>query len=210
MLPAQVAISGYLPPGLSSALIRDAGCYDGAIGIASVTVDRSGRVQRLESSRINTPSRCLNAIATMIGLSFFDPESVKSTPTDDQFVILKAPKEAPCFDATSLTSDAMARPRRAGDSFSSPAVARRTDPIVSNDVRQSLKKDDPHEFYIVVDSVVAPTGCLRGVQLVKQSPIAAVNASALAALSQWKFRPATEDGIPVAAEYNLTIRFRMP
>lgn len=210
VLPAQVAISGYLPPGLSSALIRDAGCYDAAIGIASVTVDRSGRVQRLESSRINTPSRCLNAIATMIGLSFFDPESVKSTPTDDQFVILKAPKEAPCFDATSLTSDAMARPRHAGDSFSSPAVARRTDPIVSNDVRQSLKKDDPHEFYIVVDSVVAPTGCLRGVQLVKQSPIAAVNASALTALSQWKFRPATEDGIPVAAEYNLTIRFRMP
>ncbi len=191
-------------------MIREAGCNESAIGLASVTVDRAGRVQRLETSRIVTPSRCLNAIASMIALSFFDPESVSSAPTDGQFVILKAQHQTPCFDATSLASEAMARPRRAGDAFTSPSVARRTDPVVSNEVRQSLKRDDPHEFYIVVDSVVAPAGCLRGVQLVRQSPIAAVNASALTALAEWKFRPATEDGVPVAAEYNLTIRFRMP
>jgi TonB family protein len=210
VLPAQVAISGYLPPGLSDALIRQAGCNEAAIGLASVTVDRSGRVQRLETSRIVTPSRCLNAIASMIALSFFDPESVTSAPTDGQFVILKAQHETPCFDATSLTAGAMARPRRAGDSFTSPAVSRRTDPVVSNELRQSLKPDDPREFYIVVDSIVSPSGCLQGVQLVRQAPIAAINASALTALSGWKFRPATEDGVPVAAEYNLTIKFRMP
>jgi TonB family protein len=210
VMPSQVAISGYLPPGLSDVLIRDAGCFDSAIGLASVTVDRSGRVQRLEASHVVTQRRCLDAIATMITLSFFDPESVTSAPTDEQFVILKAPKEAPCFDATPLTYEAMARPRRAGDAFTAPSITRRTDPIVSNAVRQSIKRDDPHEFTIVIDSIVAPTGCIRGVQLVKQSPIAAVNASALAALSQWKFRPAMEDGVPVPAEYNLTIHFRMP
>ena len=208
--PAQVVISGYLPPGLSNALIRDAGCYEPAVGLASVTVDRAGRVQRLEASHINTPSRCLHAIATMIGLSFFDPESVTSAPAEEQLVILKAPKDAPCFDATSLTSDAAARPRHAGDSITAPSVARRSDPIVSNDVRQSLKPDDAHDFYIVVDSVVAPAGCIRSVQLVKQSPIGAVNASMLAALSQWRFHPATEEGVPVPAEYNLTIHFRLP
>ena len=146
----------------------------------------------------------------MIALSFFDPESVTSAPTDGQFVILKAQHQTPCFDATSLTAGAMARPRRAGEVSTAPAITRRTDPAVSNELRQSLKPDDPHEFYIVVDSTVSPSGCLRGVQLVRQSPIAAINASALTALSGWKFRPATEDGVPVAAEYNLTIRFRMP
>jgi TonB family protein len=208
--PAQVAISGYLPPGLSNALIRDAGCYESAVGLASVTVDRVGRVQRLEASRINTPSRCLNAIATMITLSFFDPESLASAPAEEQLVILKAPKDAPCFDATSLASDQPARPRREGDSVTAPFITRHTDPLVSNEVRQSIKQDDPHDFYIVVDSVITPAGCVRGVQLVKQSPIAAVNASALLALSQWKFHPATEDGVPVPAELDLTIHFRMP
>src|SRR5207244_12939905 len=118
-----------------------------AVGLASVTVDRAGRVQRLETSHIATPSRCLSAIATMIGLSFFDPESVTSAPADEQFVILKAQRQAPCFDATPLTSDARSRPRRAGDAFTAPAIARRTEPTISNDVRQSIKDGDPREFY---------------------------------------------------------------
>src|SRR5262249_6114978 len=69
--PAQIAISGYLPPGLSDALTREANCNDAAVGLASVTIDRAGRVQRLETSHVNTPSRCLSAIASMIALSFF-------------------------------------------------------------------------------------------------------------------------------------------
>jgi TonB family protein len=208
--PAQLAIGGYLPPGLSSALIRDADCYEPAVGLASVTVDRAGRVRRLEASHIHTPSRCLNAIATMISLSFFDPESITSTPVDEQVVILKTPKNAPCFDATSLTSAGAARPRSAGDTVTAPTIARHTDPQVSSDMSQSLKRDDPRDYYIVVDSVITPDGCIRGVQLVKQSPIGAVNASALTALSEWRFHPATEDGVPVPAEYNLTIHFRLP
>jgi TonB family protein len=210
VMPAQIALSGYLPPGLSQALVREANCREAAVGLASVTVDRAGRVQRLEASHVATPARCLQAIATMIGLSFFDPESVTSAPAEEQLVILKAPKEAPCYDAISLASDAVARPRRPGDAATAPTVARRIEPLISNDLRQSLQPDDPREFYIVVDSVVAPAGCIRSVQLVKQSPIGAINASALAALSQWRFRPAMEDGVPVPAEYNLTIRFRMP
>jgi TonB family protein len=210
VMPAQVGISGYLPPGLSQALVREANCHEAAVGLASVTVDRAGRVQRLEASHVATPQRCLQAIATMVGLSFFDPESITSAPTEEQLVILKAPKEAPCYDAISLASDGVARPRRSGDSATAPTVARRIDPLISNDLRQSLERDDAREFYIVVDSVVTPAGCIRGVQLVKQSPIGAINASALAALSQWRFHPAMEDGVAVPAEYNLTIRFRMP
>src|SRR5437763_1402923 len=49
VFPAQVAISGYLPPGLTDALIREANCSEPAVGLASVTVDRAGRVQRLET-----------------------------------------------------------------------------------------------------------------------------------------------------------------
>jgi TonB family protein len=209
VMPAQLVISGYLPPGLTQAVIRDAGCREPAVGLASVSIDRAGRVTRLEASHVQTPPKCLSAIATLIGLSLFEPQTVTSNATEEQLVIAKPPKDVPCLDATSLSAEVGDMVRSATSGIVAPSPSHRVDPILPQDARASLKDDDPRDFYMVVDSTIAPSGCIRGMRIIKQSPYGAFNAAALAALSQWKFHPATDDGTPVAATTNVTVHFKL-
>ena len=61
---------------------------------------------------------------------------------------------------------------------------------------------------IVIEAVIARTGCVRDVRVIKQSPSGDLNSAAVSAISKWKFKPGTLDGQPVDVLFNLTVSYR--
>jgi len=205
--PAQLSFAGLLPPGLTAAIIDNANCDEAAVGLARIEVDRNGRVRQFEASHVSTPKRCLSAFATIIGLSFFDPETISSAATDEQIVIVKPPKDAPCTDAMPMSGSQAEEAFRITSGVAPPQLSKRVDPVISADLRKSIT--GKHNFAATVESVVSPSGCVRQMRLVNQTPYPAMNASALLALSQWKFKTGTRDGEPVPVVMNVNVVFRV-
>jgi len=61
---------------------------------------------------------------------------------------------------------------------------------------------------VVVAMIVTPEGRVRDVKIAK-SLDEGLNKQALAAVSTWKFEPATKDGKPVAVHLNVDVSFRV-
>lgn len=212
--PAELMIGGFLPPGLSEAMTRDYGCNQSLVGTANVSVDRAGRVRRFDAKvgspvAGSSPGRCLDAMTNLIALSFFDPETTSSS-TSDQILIAKPPKGAPCMDATSMSAAAAAdRAMRPGGGVVEPEIAKTVDPAFPKDVAKSMTDKKAWDHYVVVQSTVDTSGCVRQMRLVRQSPYPALNASALEALAQWRFKPGTVDGTPVPVTFDVAIHFKL-
>jgi hypothetical protein len=205
--PGQLVFSGLLPPGLSEAIIDGANCDEAAVGLARIQVDRSGRVRQFEASHVTTPKRCLSALATIIGLTFFDPSTISSANADDQIVIVKPPHDAPCTDAMPISTSFGESAARVSSTVSAAVIAKRVEPVISQDLRKSITGS--HKFTATVESVVTSSGCVRQMRLVNQTPYAGMNAAALLALSQWKFTSGTRDGEPVPVIMNVNVVFRV-
>jgi len=60
---------------------------------------------------------------------------------------------------------------------------------------------------VILRCVISHDGCVRAVQLIKQSPYPEVNAAAVIAVAQWTFEPGRLRGVPVEVEFNLTVNF---
>lgn len=61
---------------------------------------------------------------------------------------------------------------------------------------------------VIVEAIIDKTGRVRHVRVLKPLPMG-LDQSAVEAVSQWKFKPATLHGRPVDVYYNLTINFRL-
>jgi TonB family protein len=206
--PPQLTISGFLPPGLSDAVMRDYGCKDSLVGTAKVSVDRAGRVRHFESSVAQSPSRCLDAMSNLIAMSLFDPESTSSS-TSDQLIIVKPAGHAPCMDATPMSIASADRALRPGGGVTEPEIAKSVDPDFPKDVAKAMTDKRVWDHYVVIQSTVDAQGCVRQMRLVRQAPYPALNAAAIEALSQWRFRPGTSDGTPAPVTFDVAIHFKL-
>lgn len=61
---------------------------------------------------------------------------------------------------------------------------------------------------VIVRAVIAEDGSVEEVEALKELPLG-LTESAVEAVKQWRFEPATLDGEPIAVYYNLTINFRL-
>jgi len=147
-------------------------------------------------------------MTNLIALSFFDPETTSSS-TSDQIVIVKPPKGAPCMDATPIAAGAIDRALRPGGGVTEPEIAKTVDPAFPKDVVTSMTDKQAWDHYVVIQSTVDTTGCVRQMHLVRQSPYPALNAAAIEALSQWRFRPGTADGVPAPVTFDVAIHFKL-
>jgi TonB family protein len=66
------------------------------------------------------------------------------------------------------------------------------------------------EGKVVIESILTESGVLRNVLLLQPGPSAGLDASALDAICDWRFKPATLQGIPVRVYYTLTVNFEVP
>lgn len=62
---------------------------------------------------------------------------------------------------------------------------------------------------VIVQASIDTAGNVTDVKVLKPLPMG-LDRAAVAAVKKWKFQPATLDGTPVAAYYNLTVNFRLP
>jgi protein TonB len=192
------------PPGLAEALMKKLTCADSWLGVARATVDRVGRVQTLDLADVGTTGDCKTALQTLIRLSLAEPAQLTSPLSAEDLVVVKPRGEALCFDAAPVekTSGAHGILRVSGD-VKAPVVVTRVEPLFPEKAREQMKG----MISVVAQSVVTRSGCVRDVRLVSQSPWPDLNAAAIFALSQWKFKPGTLDGAPVDVVFNLTVRF---
>jgi TonB family protein len=93
---------------------------------------------------------------------------------------------------------------RTNAQLSAPAPIRKVDPKYPQDlVRQHVQGE------VILYGVIRADGSVDSIQLVK-SLDKQIDANSIEAFRQWKFRPATKDGQPVAIEAIVHIPFREP
>ena len=51
-------------------------------------------------------------------------------------------------------------------------------------------------------------GNVRDVEILKDLPMG-LGSKAVEAVRKWKFQPATQDGVPIAVDHNLSVSFRL-
>ncbi len=61
---------------------------------------------------------------------------------------------------------------------------------------------------VILQAIVDTVGNVTDVEVIKGLPLG-LTESAIEAVSEWKFRPATLEGMPVAVFYSLTVSFRV-
>jgi TonB family protein len=81
-----------------------------------------------------------------------------------------------------------------------------TPPRISHRVEPKISRSDASPAYACLEAVVQVDGTLKDVKVVKTSGTA-MTTEALAAVRQWKYMPATRNG--VAIPYPISIAFTM-
>ena len=196
-----------LPAGLAEAILKKTRCGDLWIGLARATVDRAGRVQTLDAKNIGSTAGCQRALEAMLRLSLAYPEQITAGLTSNNLLVVKPGGRSGCYDEDPL-SDTIA-PReclRMCYGVKPPEVVKRVEPRFPSSVRREMQSGS---VVVIAEAVITKQGCMSDVRLLSQSEWPELNSAAVLALSQWKFKPATLDGVPVDAIFNLTMSFKM-
>ncbi|MDH3746320.1 MAG: energy transducer TonB, partial [Acidobacteriota bacterium] len=92
--------------------------------------------------------------------------------------------------------------------------------FVKGDITHPRKVNAPHPFYtevarkeriqglVILQALITETGEVEEIEVLKGLPYG-LEETAIEALKQWTFEPATLDGKPVSVYYNLTFNFRL-
>ena len=107
------------------------------------------------------------------------------------------------FGACALQAQTVDRPLQVGGSVKAPVLTKQVDPKYS---RSLFSK--PKEGTTLVGLVVDETGTPVRLHIVKSAD-KKLDDAALAAVSQWRFKPAMKDETPVAVELNVSVDFRV-
>ncbi|HEX2061855.1 MAG TPA: energy transducer TonB, partial [Thermoanaerobaculia bacterium] len=191
-----------LPPGLAEKIFAKTRCSDSWLGVASVTVDRVGRVQDVATKRVYTSPRCAEVLETLLRLSFADPTRIGAPMSTDQFQVVKGTGHG-CFDEAPVDDVPGGELLRAGGNVVAPVVIERVEPQYP---RGSFQRRS--SGMVMAEAIITRTGCVRDVRVVAQSHAGELNSAAVLALSKWKFKPGTLDGQPVDVLFHLTINFK--
>ncbi|MEA2465563.1 MAG: periplasmic protein TonB [Acidobacteriota bacterium] len=94
-------------------------------------------------------------------------------------------------------------PVRVGGNVKAPTIITRVDPDYTEIARKARIAG-----VVIIEAVIDRQGNVTEARILKPLPMG-LDQQALAAIRQWKFRPGTLNGQPVAVYYNLTVNFRL-
>lgn len=95
------------------------------------------------------------------------------------------------------------RPVRVGGNVKAPIAVKRVDPVYTEVARRSRTQG-----IVIIEAVIDRQGNVTEARVLKPLGMG-LDAAALHAVRQWKFRPGTLNGQPVPVYYNLTVNFRI-
>jgi TonB family protein len=194
-----------LPPGVAGAVIAGTHCNGWWLATAGATSDLSGRVQTVDMKRIQIDSACEKAVTTLMRLSLATPSSIQAPLATGNILLVHGRKQPPCLDEAPLAASTASMVQQVGGKVTAPVVKHRQEPQFPESARRTM--GGATNVIVVLHCVISRDGCVRAVQLVKQSPFPALNGAALEAIAQWTFEPGRLDGQPVDVEFNLTVNF---
>jgi protein TonB len=94
-------------------------------------------------------------------------------------------------------------PRRVGGNVKPPTVVYRVEPDYTEEARKSRLQG-----IVIIEAIIDTQGNVTEARVLK-GLAGGLDASALAAVRQWKFRPGTLDGKAVPVIFDLMVRFRL-
>ncbi|MFL6245821.1 MAG: energy transducer TonB [Thermoanaerobaculia bacterium] len=193
-----------LPPGLAAKILAHTQCDAAAwIGVAGTSVDRVGRLQSLDLSKVTTIGPCKTALKTMLRLSLADPVSFNAPLATNDLQLVKPPGTG-CFDEAPVDEFGTSDVQRVGGTVVAPVVVERVEPQLGPHGLNGM----PSFAAVVIEAVITRTGCVRDVHVVRQTTSGDLNSAAVSAISKWKFKPGTLDGQPVDVLFTVTVTFR--
>lgn len=92
-------------------------------------------------------------------------------------------------------------PLRVGGDVKAPILVERVDPAYSAEARAHRISG-----IVIVEALIDRSGNVAEVNVLKPLPFG-LDRAAVDAVKQWKFKPATQNGKPVAVLFNLTVNF---
>lgn len=92
---------------------------------------------------------------------------------------------------------------RVGGDVRAPVVVKRVEPMYPEEARK-----DRISGIVIIEVLVDKTGNVKDAVVLKDLP-EGLSEAALTAVKQWQFQPATLNGEPVEALFNLTINFKI-
>ncbi|HVG24731.1 MAG TPA: hypothetical protein VND45_11295 [Thermoanaerobaculia bacterium] len=114
--PPAFELPDVLPAGLADAIIDASGCKASWIGIASVAVDRAGRIRTLDLDKVFTPPPCKRALDTLLRLSMTRNTSLRSG-VEAPVLLVHGARAALCLDETRRSRRRLPRSARAAASW---------------------------------------------------------------------------------------------
>ncbi|HEX7807963.1 MAG TPA: energy transducer TonB [Thermoanaerobaculia bacterium] len=194
-----------LPRGLGEAMIEKAKCRGTWAGIVTATVDRTGRVQSVDTSRVFGDRRCVDILEPMLRLAYAEPETITSAMTTSELLVVKGKRNV-CFNEDAIALADQPELVRVGGDVIAPVVLKRTEPEFPEEVRRSMVT---RSLLVIAESIITREGCVRDIRLLGQSPEPQLNASAVLALSEWTFKPGMLNGQVVDVIFNLSVNFKL-
>ena len=201
-------------------------CFVAAVASASLTLTQSSRdwelaidVQPGGSYDVRLTDRNTNAIAATWHLA--GKRGVPIEATSGEYSIRLDPEEnaltahvrmdrqgqKPDWMIVYWNLGSMQRqsdePLRVGGEVKAPIVTNRVDPRYNDAARA-----DRISGLVILETEIDKDGEVRKVVVLKRLPHA-LDDSAIAAVRQWRFEPATLNGKPVDAIFNLTVNFKI-
>jgi TonB family protein len=72
-----------------------------------------------------------------------------------------------------------------------------------------VAKESRRQGVVVIEAVISPSGCIRRLELIQWTDTGPLNASAMRAVSQWRYTPTLLNGRPVPVIMTVTVNFRL-
>ena len=202
--PPAFQLPSLLPPGLADMVTSEARCRGAWMASARAGADAAGRVRDVAIEPIAIDKACQRAVSALMRLSLASPNSIAAPRETGNLILVHAARETLCLDEGPLdATSSLARP--VGGAVTAPIVKKRVEPQFPASARRQM--GESRYVIVILSAVISRSGCIRSMQLLKQSPYPELNGAALVALSQWRFEPGRLNGAPVDVIFHLTIRF---
>jgi protein TonB len=111
--------------------------------------------------------------------------------------------EAPVAPAPEPEPPPTNTPLRVGGDVKAPVVVNRVEPIYTETARAGRVSG-----IVIVEAIIDKQGNVDAAKVVKTLPMG-LSEAAVRAVRQWKFKPGTLNGEPVATIFNLTVNFKL-
>lgn len=172
----------------------------GKVGVVDVTYRPTGQVRGVSVIDATWPDGCAEVLAMTAALDVAPAHQAISASRVDRLVIGLRPGDLACDRSTGV---AEAAPQMVGSRVTAPKKTRNVPPVYPPDMIQARVQG-----IVLAQSLITTTGCVIDA-VVTRRVHPALDVSALSAIGEWRYEPATLNGTVVPVIMTVTVNFSL-